>query len=175
MVKSICGQDFAYMHEVEDDRQRSSQTRARKYYKSQRRCWLKQFSVLGQNLNAAGSFFFFYRRPSPKDLQSNLSYCLTDQQNIASNTHAARGLVRARDRRAKPELPASGAGSWAASNARMGQGPFGRCQHSEQEACGTTAKSERARDRFPGRIATFFSMFFFFAFFIFDSLSKWNY
>jgi hypothetical protein len=48
MVESICGQGFAYVREVEEDRQRSSQTRARKYYKKQRRRWLKQFSVLGQ-------------------------------------------------------------------------------------------------------------------------------
>jgi hypothetical protein len=33
MVESICGQNFAYMHEVEEDMQRSNQTRARKYYK----------------------------------------------------------------------------------------------------------------------------------------------
>jgi hypothetical protein len=51
MVESICGQGFAYAHEVEEDRQRSSQTRARKYYKKQTRSRLKQFSVLGQNLN----------------------------------------------------------------------------------------------------------------------------
>jgi hypothetical protein len=54
MVESICGQGFAYAHEVEEDRQRSSQTRARKYYKSQRRHRLKQFSVFGQKLTAAG-------------------------------------------------------------------------------------------------------------------------
>jgi hypothetical protein len=34
MVESIYGQDFAYTREVEEDRQRSSQTRARKYYKN---------------------------------------------------------------------------------------------------------------------------------------------
>jgi hypothetical protein len=33
MVESICGQVFAYAREVEEERQRSSQTRARKYYK----------------------------------------------------------------------------------------------------------------------------------------------
>jgi hypothetical protein len=47
MVESIRGQGFAYAREVEEDGQRSSQTRARKYYKSQRRRRLKQFSVLG--------------------------------------------------------------------------------------------------------------------------------
>jgi hypothetical protein len=48
MVESIYGQCFAYAREVEEDRQRSSQTRARKYYKRQKRHRLKQFSVLGQ-------------------------------------------------------------------------------------------------------------------------------
>jgi hypothetical protein len=33
MVESICGQGFAYAHEVEKDRQRSSQTRSRKGYR----------------------------------------------------------------------------------------------------------------------------------------------
>jgi hypothetical protein len=33
MVESICGQGFAYAREVEDDRQKSSQTRARNDYK----------------------------------------------------------------------------------------------------------------------------------------------
>jgi hypothetical protein len=37
MMESICGQGFAYTREVEEDRQRSSQTRARKYYKRHRR------------------------------------------------------------------------------------------------------------------------------------------
>jgi hypothetical protein len=37
MMKSICGQDFAYARKVEEDRQKSNQTRARKYYKSNRR------------------------------------------------------------------------------------------------------------------------------------------
>jgi hypothetical protein len=47
MVESNCGQGFAYARKVEEDRQISSQTRAKKYYKRQRRCGLKQFSVLG--------------------------------------------------------------------------------------------------------------------------------
>jgi hypothetical protein len=47
MVESICGQGFAYAREVEEDRQRSNQTRTRKYYKRQRQHRLKQFSVLG--------------------------------------------------------------------------------------------------------------------------------
>jgi hypothetical protein len=33
MVESICGQGFAYAHEVEKERQKSSQTRARKSYR----------------------------------------------------------------------------------------------------------------------------------------------
>jgi hypothetical protein len=36
MVESICGQDFAYVREVEEDRQRSNLTRAKKYYKKHR-------------------------------------------------------------------------------------------------------------------------------------------
>jgi hypothetical protein len=52
MLESIRGQGFAYAREVEEDGQRSSQTRARKYYKSQRRRRLKQFSVLGQTQTA---------------------------------------------------------------------------------------------------------------------------
>jgi hypothetical protein len=51
MVESICEQGFAYAREVEEDRQRSSQTRARKYYKRQTWSRLKQFLVLGQPLN----------------------------------------------------------------------------------------------------------------------------
>jgi hypothetical protein len=41
MVESIYGQGFAYTREVEEDRQRSNQTRARKYYKKQQRRRLK--------------------------------------------------------------------------------------------------------------------------------------
>jgi hypothetical protein len=33
MVESICGQGFAYAHEVEEERQKSSQTWARKRYR----------------------------------------------------------------------------------------------------------------------------------------------
>jgi hypothetical protein len=33
MVESIYGQGFAYAHEVEEDRQKTSQTRARKGYR----------------------------------------------------------------------------------------------------------------------------------------------
>jgi hypothetical protein len=32
MVESICGQDFAYAHEVEEERQRSNQTRIKGSY-----------------------------------------------------------------------------------------------------------------------------------------------
>jgi hypothetical protein len=35
MVESICGQGFTYACKVEEERQKSSQTRARKYYKRQ--------------------------------------------------------------------------------------------------------------------------------------------
>jgi hypothetical protein len=41
MVESICGQSFAYAREVEEERQKSSQTRTRKYYKRQIRHRLK--------------------------------------------------------------------------------------------------------------------------------------
>jgi hypothetical protein len=33
MVESICGQGFAYAHEVEEDRQKASQIRAKGYRK----------------------------------------------------------------------------------------------------------------------------------------------
>jgi hypothetical protein len=61
MVESICRQGFAYVREVEEYRQRSSQTRARKYYKKQRRRRLKQISVLGQTSMPPLAPFFYTR------------------------------------------------------------------------------------------------------------------
>jgi hypothetical protein len=60
MGESMCGQDFAYTREVEEYRQRSSQTRERKYYKKRRRRRLKQFSILGQNLEQPAGLFLLY-------------------------------------------------------------------------------------------------------------------
>jgi hypothetical protein len=62
MVESICGQGFAYACEVEEDRQKSSQTRARKYYKRQRWRRLKQFSVLGQKPNSVRPLPFIHKQ-----------------------------------------------------------------------------------------------------------------
>jgi hypothetical protein len=75
-MESICGQGFAYAREVEEDRQISSQTRARKCYKRQRRHRLKQFSVLGQNLKQP-SIRFFYIRPQGRGLENGFHKTLS--------------------------------------------------------------------------------------------------
>jgi hypothetical protein len=76
VMESICRQGFAYAREVEEDRQISSQTRARKYYKRQRRRRLKQFSVLGQNLKQS-SIRFFYIRPRGRGLENGFHKTLS--------------------------------------------------------------------------------------------------
>jgi hypothetical protein len=87
MVESICGQGFAYTREAEEDRQRSSQTRTRKYYKRQRRRWLKQFSVLDLKTPAPTSLLSFV------DAQHEASWSKKGFRNFIRARHAATNRI----------------------------------------------------------------------------------
>jgi hypothetical protein len=76
MVESICGQDFAYTHKVEEDRQKTSQTRARGETTGARR--LKTIFRIRSHLAAV--VLLFYKRSN----RASQVLCLPSRRSQAS-------------------------------------------------------------------------------------------